>query len=198
MSQQCAQVAKKANSILACISVMVRATKLVKGLEQKSYEERLGGLGLFSLEKRRLRGDLITLYNYLKGGCREVPLYNRYEALELEGQSMEDGDDSPSTPEVSRRPEERTSRINTTSTRKRRQLKLNTVELGDTEAIGSKREAPVKRLKAHKGCSSMKETQTTAQLKCLYTNARSMGNKQEELEATVHQENYDMVAIMET
>lgn len=53
-------------------SVQRRTVGLGQGLEHESLEKQLRELGVSILEEKRFRGDLITLYNLLKGDCSQV------------------------------------------------------------------------------------------------------------------------------
>ena len=70
-----------------------RATRRIRGLETKPYEEMLKVLGMFSLEKRKLRSEMIALFKHLKGCPTEegqdlfsiIPEYRtRHNGLKLQ------------------------------------------------------------------------------------------------------------------
>ncbi|KAM3822804.1 Golgi reassembly-stacking protein 1 isoform 4-T4 [Vipera latastei] len=59
--------------------VQRRATKMIRGLKAKTYKERLLELGTSSLMKRRTRGDMIAVFQYLRGFHKEeaVKLFSK-------------------------------------------------------------------------------------------------------------------------
>lgn len=74
--------------------VQRRATKLVHGLQEKTYQERLKDLNMYSLEERRDRGDMIETFKYIKGinSVKEESIFKRRKtttrghSFKLEGQ----------------------------------------------------------------------------------------------------------------
>ena len=70
--------------------VQRRTTKMIRGLEQLSYECSLKHSTLFSLEKRRLREDLIMAFQYLKGDYKQKgkQLFRQVESDRTRGNSF--------------------------------------------------------------------------------------------------------------
>ncbi|GAB0185452.1 hypothetical protein GRJ2_001010500 [Grus japonensis] len=139
-----------------------------------------------------------------------VPLCNRYEALAVEGHSSEDMDDSQATAEVAPRPKRPVPRVMTTPTKKKRRvivvgdslLKAHSKPRGDEpgapDATGTNGVTLGRYIKRIPATPANKSASLGAQLKCLYVNTRSVGNKQEELETCVSLQGYDLIGITET
>lgn len=56
---------------------------MTKGIESLAYEEGLRELVLFSLEKGRVKGNLINLYEYLKGENEKEPDSSQWYAVKM-------------------------------------------------------------------------------------------------------------------
>ena len=67
-----------------------RATKLVHGFNKMPCEQRLKSLGLQSLQRRRLRGDLIETYKIVTGKekINSDQLFQKATTTELRGHSI--------------------------------------------------------------------------------------------------------------
>ena len=67
--------------VIALEKVQRRATKIIPSLRNKPYHDRLKALNLYTLETRRLRGDLIEVYKILHGleGIEEKKLFQRHQ-----------------------------------------------------------------------------------------------------------------------
>ena len=91
MGQQCGEAVRKADHTLSCIHrcissrskevilplynverVQRRATHMIKGQQGRPYKGRLQDLNLFSLHKRRLRGDLVACYKVVREGSAGI------------------------------------------------------------------------------------------------------------------------------
>ena len=53
--------------------VQQRAVKLITNFKSKTYEQRLEELGITTLEERRKRGDMITMYKIMTGKDKVDP-----------------------------------------------------------------------------------------------------------------------------
>ena len=70
--------------------VQGRATRLFPGLAGLSHEERLKETGLYTLERRRLRGDMIEMFKIMKGRDKisTDELFNRVDSDRTRGHSL--------------------------------------------------------------------------------------------------------------
>ena len=70
--------------------VQIRMTQLNLGLARLSHEERLKETGLYTLERRWLRGDMIEMFKIMKGRDKisEDELFNRVDSDRIRGHSL--------------------------------------------------------------------------------------------------------------